>query len=469
MGNYDDLNEEIQLTLDDIADDLEYWRDQLALGSNERMFTYVAKLYVVYFQFLAQIFDMWSASSSTRFWTSFDQTALSTLQKSRAKIDRAQSKLERAIRDGERAKAQSRYEILEHEIKDMKSQHKQGYEQNQQMYEMLLLVGQQSRRLLVEWDLKSEVLDVIMGDRRRLTNLETGHPAARDLEFPSIARPLSTATMAIIEPEAASDLGEVIDKHKGMNMLRALLEDHMQKVTKLIGGITSLEIDREVRIHLTALLDSPTDRALWVEGPTNTAIPSQNTTTAAVLASIAARRGVPYVMYFNSVSSLQKNYNARDRLGRLQDMLLCLIMQFIAVVPESQLAEVALLHQNLDALGQRTISIDESLALLVALRAAIPSQLMIVIDGCQVLEASGDPEYSRSLYRLYQTICRLGNPITDSSTSDRMPRSYATKICLTTDGYMNTLAIIRKQDPLWWVQYDEETDELGCDETEIFE
>lgn len=199
-------------------------------------------------------------------------------------------------------------------------------------------------------------------------------------------------------------------------------------------------------------------------------------------------------MYFNSVSSLQNKYDARDRLGRLQDLMLCLMMQLIAIVPESQLAEIELLHRNLDALGQRTILIDESLELLLALRAAIPSQLMIVIDYCQVLEASGDLEYSRTLYRFFQTICRLRNApfqattapkhrslkvdvndsgeqkiMADSSASDSNVSLYTTKVCLTTDGYMNTLGLLRKKGVLGWVQYDNEADELGCDDTDTFE
>lgn len=487
MGNYDDLNEEIELILDDIVDDLDYWRNKLALGTNERMFTYVAKLYVVYFQFLAEIFDMWSASSSTRFWTSLDQSALSRLQKGRTKIERAQSKLDRAARDGEAAKVRSQYEILVHEIKGMK-------EQNKELHQMRRSVGQQSRRLLIESDLKQEVLENSITPSRRLAHYIAEDPPAIESDPKPEAGHITSEVAATNNSVAATDAGDVIDRCKEMRMLRADLEEHMGNINKLLGRITSLEIDRDVRAHLMVLLDSPTDHVLWIEGPTNTVLPSQNTTTAAVLASIAARDGVHCVKYFNSVSILQKRYNTLHRFQRLQDLINSLIMQLVAIVPESRLAELTLLHQDLGALGKRKLSIDKSLALLVALRAAISSQLIILLDYCQVLETSGDPEYSRTLCRFFQTICRLGHTpaeatvsqvdkslgghggeskeqesITDSSTNCSTMRSYVTKVCLTTDGYMNTLAVLRKKRALRWVPYDNEANEPGCDDTDTFE
>lgn len=259
-----------------------------------------------------------------------------------------------------------------------------------------------------------------------------------------------------------------------------------------MGEITSIEIDRQVRDQLTKLLNSPTDSILWIKGPVDASIPSQNTTTAAVLASIAARNGIPCVKYFNSVSSLRKDYRSQDRHEGLQDLILCLITQLVAVQPEDQIATNALLHRYLDALEARTISIDESLTLLAALRRAVPSELIVVIDHCHVLETGSEPEYSKTLYRLFRCICQMGSmpaqhatsPTNDStrasvpqdsqpgttaaaSTSDKI-KAYATKICFTTDGYMNTLAILRKKSLVEWDQYDEEADELGCEDIETF-
>lgn len=175
---------------------------------------------------------MWSASSGTRFWTSLDQTALSTLKKSRAKIERAQSKLDRETRDGEAAKAQSRYEILEHEIRDVKAQ-------NKELHEMLLLLGQQSRRLLVEWDLKQEMLINSSETSRRLTQHVMDHPSAGELDLQTVAESTHTALATTNSPFTATGAEEAIDRHKGMNILRASLEDHMHKITKLVGAISS--------------------------------------------------------------------------------------------------------------------------------------------------------------------------------------------------------------------------------------
>jgi hypothetical protein len=432
---------------------------------------YIAKLYVVYFQYLAQIFDQWSASSTTRFWASLNQTTLSTFQESRKEIERAQSKLERAASHEERAKNRTRYEILQHELKDMKAQ-------QHRFFEMLLSLGQQSRRTLVELDLKQQTISGLLEASRRITNTTTGNPSIGHVDSHILVQSIDTAPMALIETVPPTDMRVEIDERKGMERLQAELKDHLQKITTMLGGISSLEVDRDVRVRLMALLDSPTDHALWIEGPTNTVVPSQNTITAAVLASIAARDGMPCVKYFDSVNSFQSRQYPQDRLVRLQNLILCLIMQLIALVPEDKLLEVTPLRQNLDVLGFRTIAVDEALALMAALRAAIPLHLMIVIDYCQAFEMNSDPEYSRTLHKFFQPICQLGHasfqapPVQKDQypgpQSEKSVNPYTTKVCLTTDGYMNTLAMLRKDKILQWVEYEDEAAELGCDDTDTF-
>ena len=74
MVNHEKIAESVSTALNDLSDDIAYWKELLEAKQNTpRLEHYVARLYVVIFKFLASIMMKWSSKSTiTRMFRSFD-------------------------------------------------------------------------------------------------------------------------------------------------------------------------------------------------------------------------------------------------------------------------------------------------------------------------------------------------------------------------------------------------------------
>jgi hypothetical protein len=155
------------------------------------------------------------------------------------------------------------------------------------------------------------------------------------------------------------------------------------------------------------------------------------------------------------------------------DMLKSLIVQMVLFMPEIVDTLFDLSPARFKTLELEAFSVDETLQLLSDLRSVGPPYLYCVISGIEVLEDRDDMQHTHDLFRVLDTLTSIHERETAIAPGEASEMgadenlSPITKLCFTTDGYMDALARLAGDDRVDKVEYSSEAGESFDEETRV--
>jgi hypothetical protein len=490
-ANYDNLSESIADTLEMIDEQLTYWGERIEKHGNLKMREYQIGIYVVQTEMLCEIFDRWSKSKGARLLASFNQEAVDDIVgKSKSELKNLEKKLkaeegdikfEAGIREtqgvgqqvegvGHRVEGvEQKVQVLGHMSATFANALNAGLKDTQKLIQdnqkaQSIQIGYSIQTLLEEFNLlKATVNAQLLPVGNALPMLD----GPRGFVEGSASQVTTRAPSPVLQPQYTEPEPMEQTMREAIFSLGEVVNQHLNDLSRFIGRVRSLKVDSEVQRRIEAFLQATGDQALWIQGPGDVSLPSQNTMTAALLASIISQNKGICIQYYNSVTTMQgRNRDHRLALGVL---ITSLTVQILLALSPDEMKTIKHLAPQIADLGSGELSYNEALELLITLRKALSKDTFIVIDYCQVLEQQRDQEYTATLQTLLNTLLTLqSGDGSDRRAADGLAQASVptTKICLLTDGYMNLLGQVRRKRQLDHVEYDMDSDELNVDATE---
>lgn len=281
-----------------------------------------------------------------------------------------------------------------------------------------------------------------------------------------------------IDEDEASQSGSRYIRKEILGLLKPFADrfgQNIKRVTDITSRASQVMVHTEIKSHITAWIRSATHRRLWIQGPHDVSSPSQNTLTAVCLVALSSQKDIPCISYFCDMRLGESPENAIFyRRQELIDMLRSLIVQMVLIMPEVVDTLLDFSPARFETLEQEAFSIDDVIQLLYDLRSVGPPYLHCIISGIEVLEDRDDIQHTQDLLRVldaFTTIHEEKTAIAPDEVSEigadkpRENLSQTTKLCFTTDGYMDALARLAGDDRVDKVEYSSEVDESFGEET----
>ncbi|ETI28431.1 hypothetical protein G647_00880 [Cladophialophora carrionii CBS 160.54] len=423
--NHERLAEGVADGIKQLSDDLVFWNKQLSVhGDNHAMQGYIKDLYVVIFEFLTDVFVEWSSSGWQRFVNSFNKNSFDRLLSSkRAQMDAIAARLDREAN----LETQRRIRTM---CDDQRKLTQYNKDHMAELKALALDLGSKSQRFLEGLDLRP-----------------IAHVGVQQLSQPV------THVLAIEDvPDTGSDAEDLppTDSHTQEDLKKAIAT--CKNVAKLqddeLGGIlydtSRVLVDAGVANRLQSWTKSDEADRLWIQGPRDTTRPSQNTLTAISLVALAKRHKIPLISYFCTIAD--DRHGAALLTDSLADMVSSLILQMVALLPSQFTTGLDLSPVRLGLVDKERGSISEKLDLLRDLRSLLPELVFCIIDGLQVLEDRSDRAHTRHLQQVIYCLCTFDG--------DHEGGKTMTKVCFTTDGYVDILGAAARADALDKVYYE---------------
>lgn len=431
--NHQKIAEGVADTLDDLSQDIDFWNRQVEEhGYTSSLRRYIQELYVVVFEFFTEIFNKWSKSGWKRFLTSFDESAfnkLFTARKDRLTVieQQMQRQVDFEFRRNTRLKLNrlvQNYEEISTSLPDQL--HKQRLVLGE--YLQQFLEQQQSFRLeKSQQALVTSTIEESTGKTPDLSASDGSELPSPDLEV----RPRPRVHFRYSRSEIQAELTHFTTQW--MNQVEHLIQAAKQA--------SSLQIDKEVHYRVETWLRGFSSTNLWIQGPHDVSRPGQNTMTAVSLTALARTHNIPCVIYFCTLAD--QRALAESKTAFLRTFIVSIITQLVQLMPEKGYSNVDLSPARFAALTQDTLNVGEALQLMRDVRDLGPRLVHGFIDNIQVLEDRSDDGYTRDFLSAIATLCRLKgrsqlSEIVDSPDSNETV--LGTKICFTTEGYVDGLA-----------------------------
>ncbi|KKK16406.1 hypothetical protein ARAM_004744 [Aspergillus rambellii] len=485
--NHQEIANGVANSLEELSEDIAYWSRLVQdSGNPKKIYRYVRELYVVVFEFLTEIFSKWSKSSWKRFLTSFDGNAFDKLfNEKRTRMRAIEQRMQRYIDlDFRKGVSQKLGEIEAGFRKMYRDQENTVVDQRNLMMEL----GADVQRLL---DQRLGGLPMVGLAEVKDTSLPTSTSTSM-LAITNSAVPLS---MSVVSPgsrihskhnEEPSDIGEREHnaghryiKNEIVKLLNPLADKYgqdMKIVTATTSQASQAMINIRVKNNITTWIRSNEDESLWIQGPHDVSCPSLNTLTAVCLVALCNQQKIPSVSYFCDlrIEEFSKS-KVFDQEQELMAMLKSLLVQMVLVMPDVVDSRLDFSQARFEKVLLDSVSFDDILQLLCDLRCVSPPYLHCVISGIEALEDRGNREYTKTLLRMLHGITNMHSSVVPSK-SDRgfellakdteHPRPRTTKICLTTNGYVDTLAQLVGDDQLRKIEYSQEAGESLDDESD---
>lgn len=390
-------------------------------GNNWFMQKYIRDLYVVIFEFFTVLFVQWSASGWKRLVNSFDKNAFDKLFTiHQRKMNIISDKLEREARLERATRIDDMFNTIvakEKATSDLAAS---------QVMAMLQALGSSGQKFLEEADLKTAM---------------QSNTAVMLLDSPD-ASETSESELGLLDKRAVQYLQrDLLNCHAAV---RSLLLRHDEDVKQLIPRASRAHVDTRVAQRLKQLLHEANTTCLWVEGPSDTSIPSQNTLAAVYVTAAAENSGFQVISHLCALELRQK-WTAQERLSLL---LQSMIAQAIRFVPEKFSSDRGLSPARLSACFAPEASVSELLAVMEDMLSVISGDVLCVIDGVQALEQRSDRTHTECLLHVFRTLCSNGRG------------SQSHKLLVTTDGYADGLARLASGGMVDKIMSDHESNEV---------
>ncbi|KAI1131428.1 hypothetical protein F5Y10DRAFT_233646 [Nemania abortiva] len=453
--NHQELADGVSSTLEDLSQDMNYWNELIKQYSNmEVLQRYIRELYIVIFEFLAEIFTQWSKSSWQRFRTSFDEQAIRNLfTEKRNRIKAIEQRMERYTRlEFERKTQKLHDEARNSQVQMALDLEKMNRDQSFYL-PLLLQLGTCVNRLLAQNagrsfpDVEERQLHALLSDtsefRATIASSESDETTN-----------ISPEPLQALEPEAENQ-GHTLKGHT------AASPEHFskQQILELLGPITTkygrdmqLIVEtalRASRVHIydgtKRRIDSWTTNThsdkLWIQGLHEVSHPSQNTLTSVGLVALANNSRIPCLSYFCSLGVYDSpETSSMSCEEMLRDLLKSLIVQLLLMLPNDiETTMPNLSTRRFERLLDPHFNVEEAVLLFRDLRGLGPSYMHCVIDAIQELEDRSDSAHTKNLLRVLREIA---NPFGGSDKHSLLgsDESKVVKICFVSDGYTDVLA-----------------------------
>ncbi|KAI0415251.1 hypothetical protein F5X98DRAFT_230062 [Xylaria grammica] len=488
--NHQELAEGVSSTLEDLSDDMNYWNELIREYSDTQILhRYIRDLYIVVFEFLTEIFTEWSRSSWKRFITSFDEKAFKRVfSERRDRIKAIEQRLKKNAELEFERNTTSRLKTNASLQDQLRSQQTQMAMNIQEMRhdmtrqnELIYQLGTSVFRLLAEKSyphspgtpgqprLEEGKLESLV-DLGLLTTIQSsGWAAAGSVQSISSATPENTSTIPKTPTEDAPlrPHSQRFDRQEILDLLGPITAKYARDIRHVVGAVTQAsraQITETVRRRIEVWTVSAQSDKLWVQGPYEGTHPSNTTFTAVCLVALANNSNIPCLSYFCSLgvhgtaASLQ--LTCQDMLA---DMVKSLIVQLLLLLPDEMESTPNLSRPRFAKLLDPHIDIEESMLLFRDLRALAPPYIHCVIDATQELEDRSDLHHTQSLYRVLRTIL----DIPDRSGCQTPARENVVKGCITSDGYVDVLAVLVERAHIEKMEVDESEELLAEDGPEL--
>ena len=391
--------------LDDLSEDISHWKDRFEY--DERSATaehYVARLYVVVFNFLAKIMVKWSSrSSTTRLLRSFDSDFLKEEIEDKKKDIRH---LEDAWRRHSDLMTQKAMKASMREQRDIYDNQTRS-----QMEFQACLIAQMNDFKTVGWQLKTMLEERAYRDAptiEMIGQLQQSILGAQELKAlpaePTELRDVKTFT----RNELHRDLRSILSKH-------AVPQD----ISPFLDQAQYLEINSDLLLQVQDWNASTASQLLWICGPFMAPQPSRYTLLSAYVEEVAQKAKVPVVYHFC------------HRETTLVELAYDILAQVLRIMPEEFEGEKDFSSTRVEELDQTNATLQSAYSLIRDLISVGPDTLFVIIDGLQWLDEPGGSVQVQDLLNAMR-FAHEGN-------NDGHGNQHLVKLFCTTDGVSEAL------------------------------
>ncbi|RMZ33242.1 hypothetical protein D0859_02608 [Hortaea werneckii] len=427
--NHEDIALALTDSLEQLCEDITHWKKQvLAHPDLPSIQKDVQELYVVIFQYLTDVFATWSSSGWKRFSLSFDKNAMAKLFSTRqAQIDRLSERINRAA--------------TLHEQKSIQAIHQRLDSLNSvvtkaELDEALLKLGCGIQTYLEGLDLQ----------RRPLHSSNAGSSEPLTLMAPNGVRLEDDQPQAHIRRVDKQEIiHQIPDFERLLNLPINDAKNHSHRATHL-------ETDSQVVSKLHNWLDGAVGSNLWIQGPAHVPSPSQNTLTAMAL-MVALQSGRCPVLSFFCDSIRTAQLSPRQILTELVH---CFIAQLVPHLPNEIRSDRDLSPSRFSVACKQDCPVEDTLALLRDIVNSVESPVYFLIDGMQALEQRADTEHTQDVSCMIEYLC--------GTDTEHGVMSSANKVCFTSDGFVDALALHAQRGQLEKVSFELESDDVQADD-----
>ncbi|KAJ4051261.1 hypothetical protein NW756_003589 [Fusarium oxysporum] len=412
---------------------------------------YIQELYVILFEFFTEIFNNWSKSGWKRFLTSFDDGAFNRLFTAKKEQMLAiEHRMERHVN------LDFRHRTIEYLEMVIQSQKELLYRPPNQLNEQRLVLGDYLQQLL-------EQQQLFIMERPQpvlVTSKIEGAPEERsDVAVGDVNKPPSPGLEALPSPQAHYRYNRA-EIQAELTNFTTQWKNQVEHLIEAATQSSPLQIDRHVHHRLQTWLRDLSSTNFWIRGPHGISRPGQNSMTAISLTALARTHNIQFVAYFCKFT----NHDALGTSKRagLEAFMASIVTQLVQLIPERGYSRADLSPARFAALAQGTLDVAGTLQLVHDVRELGPRLVHVFIDNLQVLEDRSNQAYTRDFLSVIAALCRLngGNRLPESAAApDTSDLVFGTKICFTTEGYVDGLAQAVELQLLDKVDFDLETTE----------
>ncbi|KAJ5744744.1 hypothetical protein N7533_009614 [Penicillium manginii] len=425
--NHRNIAEGVADTLDDLCHNIDFWnRQMMKHGESPTLRQYIQEIYIVVFEFFTEIFNKWSKSGWKRLITSFDGSAFDQLFTSKRNlIMKIERRMERDIELDDDHRKNLRMDRIEAILSHLPLQ----------MEEKQKLLFGDFQRFLEQQSFRLEVPQPASN-----TSMIEGTGKATS------SNPTSDSKPSPPEPEA--NLAQRAHYRYSRTEIQAELtiftSQWMNQVDYLIQAVNEssvLQLNKEVHRRLMTWLRGLNSTHLWIHGPYDVSRPSQNSITTLSLAALARTNNIPCIFYFCTFTGHHESGVSKG--VDLGSLLASIVMQLVQFIPDKGFTETDLSPARFGALARGALSVVETLQLIRDVRNVGPSLVYGFLDNVHVLEDRSDEAYTRDFLKTIATLCKLdrGSQLPEHAvTTNDNEAVPGTKICFTTEGYVDSLA-----------------------------
>ncbi|RMY51206.1 hypothetical protein D0865_06483 [Hortaea werneckii] len=425
--NHEDIALALTDSLEQLCEDIVHWKEQvLAHPDLPLIQRLVQELYVVVFQYLTDVFVTWSSSGWKRFALSFDKNAMTKLFSTRqAQMDRLSDRINRAAELHEQKSIQA---ILTSVVTKA------------ELDDALLKLGSRIQTYLEGLDLRRRPQRSLHSDSSQPLLLTAPEEQQLEDDLPQVH---------VYRVDKQDLIRQIPDFGNLLNLPVNDAKNHSHRATHL-------ETERQVVLKLHDWLDGAAGSNLWIQGPAHVPLPSQNTLTAMALMVALHSGRCPVLSFFcNSIRTMQ--LSPRQILSELVH---CFIAQLVPHLPGVIRSDQDLSPPRFFSACRQDCPVEDTLALLMDIVNSVESPVYFLIDGMQALEHYADAEHTQSLSRLVECLC--------GTDVEGQQKSSANKVCFTSDGFVDALALQAQRGQLEKVSFELESDDVQADDVASF-
>lgn len=389
--------------LDDLSEDISHWKDRFEYDERSAAAEhYVARLYVVVFNFLAKIMVKWSSrSSTTRLLRSFDSDFLKEEIEDKKKDIRH---LEDSWRRHSDLMTQKAMKASMREQRDMYDNQTKS-----QMEFQACLIAQMNDFKTVGWQLKTMLEQRAYRDAptmEMIGQLQQSILGAQELK----ALPAEPAESRNVKVYAREEL------HRDSS---SILRGHAapQDTQPFLDQAQHLEINSDLLLQVQEWNASTTSQLLWICGPFMAPQPSRYTLLSAYVEQVAQKAKVPVVYHFC------------QRETTLMELAYDVLAQVLRIMPEEFESEKDFSSTRFGSLNHTNATLQFACGLIRDLISVGPNTLFVIIDGLQWLDEPGGSVRVQDLL----------NAIRFADEEDEHDKRHLIKLFCTTDGVSEAL------------------------------